>query len=153
MSVVLKFSDQFEELKDFEEEFRDLIVNVEFKDKKNSFQNKLAIENEEIEKETKLIVGADKTSNFYKVEPEEYKDLVKKNVEAEYKKETKKNVEKVNKAHKRIVNNLEIQDRVFKILDRKCFLTLKDQKPAFKNNPKCRLLNPRKCELGKQFRI
>ena len=91
----LKFPDQFEELKDFEEEFRDLIVNVEFKDKKNSFQNKLAKEKEEIEKETKLIVGTDKTSNFYKVEPEEYKDLVKKNVEAEYKKETKKNMEKV----------------------------------------------------------
>ena len=47
------------------------------------------------------------------------------------------------------MNNLEIQDRVFKTTDRECFVTLKDHKPAFQNNPKCRLLNPRKCELGK----
>ena len=145
----LKFPQQFEELKDFEEEFRDLIVNIEFKDHKNAFQEKLAKEKEDIEKESKLIVGADKTSNFYKVDHEEYKELVKKTVEAEYKKETKKNVEKVNQAHKRIVNNLEIQDRVFKTTERECFVTLKDHKPAFKNNPKCRLLNPMKCELGK----
>ena len=46
-----------------------------------------------IRNEPKLIVSADKTSNFFKVEPEEYKDLVKKNVEAEYKKENATNVQ------------------------------------------------------------
>ena len=45
---------------------RDIIVNVEFKDNTNSFQQKLAKEKETIEKESKMIVGADKTSNFYK---------------------------------------------------------------------------------------
>ena len=45
-----------------------------------------------IEKETRVSVGADKTSNFYKVEPKDYKELVKKNVESEYKKETIRNV-------------------------------------------------------------
>ena len=34
-------------------------------------------------------------------------------------------------------------------MDRECFVTLKDHKEGFQNNPKCRLLNPTKCELGK----
>ena len=30
-----------------------------------------------------------------------------------------------------------------------CFLTLKDHKPNFSNNPKCRLINPTKANLGR----
>ena len=38
---------------------------------------------------------------------------------------------------------------MFKTVKRECFITLKDHKDNFQNNPKCRLLNPTKCELGK----
>ena len=137
------------EIQDFVDDIIDMAKNVEFEVKTNNFQQNLEKEKEMIEKEPKLIVGADKTSNFYKVDPNQYKDLVKKNVEAEYKKETVANVRKVNKAHKKIVNNLDIEDRVFKTANRECFVTLKDHKDNFKNNPKCRLLNPTKCEVGK----
>ena len=102
-----------------------------------------------IEKETRVIVGADKTSNFYKVEPKDYKELFKKNVESEYKKETSRNVKNVDKAHKNIAKKLEIEDRVYKTMERECFITIKDHKNDFRNNPKCRLLNPTKAELGK----
>ena len=102
-----------------------------------------------VEKATKVIVAADKTSNFYKVEPKQYQELVKKYVEMEYKKETARNVKKVNKAHKTIVNKLEIEDRVFKTMERECFITIKDHKYDFRNNPKCRLINTTKPELGK----
>ena len=102
-----------------------------------------------IENEPELIISADKTSNFYKVKPEKYRNLVKKNVEAEYKKEQVINVQKLNKAHKAIVKKLGIEDRVFKITERECFVTLKDHKDNFDNNPKCRLINPTKCEVGK----
>ena len=102
-----------------------------------------------VEKATKVIVAADKTSNFYKVEPKQYQELVKKNVEMEYKKETARNVKKVNKAHKTIENKLEIEDRVFKTMERECFITIKDHKNDFRNNPKCRLINTTKPELGK----
>ena len=47
------------------------------------------------------------------------------------------------------MKNLEIEDRVFKTTNRECFVTLKDHKENFKNSPKCRLLNPTKCEVGK----
>ena len=44
---------------------------------------------------------------------------------------------------------LEIDDRVYKTTKRQAFVTLKDHKPNFRNNPKCRLLNPTKTELGR----
>ena len=91
-----------------------------------------------IEKETRVIVGADKTSNFYKVEPKDYKELFKKNVESEYKKETSRNVKNVDKAHKNIAKKLEIEDRVYKTMERECFITIKDHKNDFRNNPKCK---------------
>ena len=126
-----------------------MVKNVEFEVKTNQFQKKLSFEKEMIKNEPKLIVGADKTSNFYKVEPKEYKNLVKKNVETEYKKEKAANIQKINKAHKKIVNDLDIEDRVYQTANRECFISLKDHKENFKNNPKCRLINPTKCELGK----
>ena len=81
-----------------EMQVREQLINVKGVVEENVFVD-LAKEKEIIEKESKLIVGADKTSNFYKVDPNQYKDMVKKNVEAEYKKETVANVPKVNKAH------------------------------------------------------
>ena len=137
------------EIKDFKEDLIDMVKNIEFEHRSNSFQEKLNNETEMIKNEPKLIISADKTSNYYKIEPEQYKELVKKNVEAEYQKEKVKNVQQVNKAHKKIVKKLGIEDRVFKTMTRECFVTFKDHKPNFQNNPKCRLLNPTKCEVGK----
>ena len=48
---------------------------------------------------------------------------MQKNVEAEYKKEKSKNTINTKKAHKKIVNKLEIQDRVFKTANRECFVS------------------------------
>ena len=145
----LKNPPVIDELVDFENDFRELVFNIEFEEKPNHFQQKLQSEKEKIMKEPHLIIGADKTSNFYKVKPKDYKELLKKNVEAEYKKENVKNVNKVNKAHNKIVRKLEISDRVFKTVERNCFITLKDHKENFRENPKCRLINPMKPELGK----
>ena len=42
-----------------------------------------------------------------------------------------------------------MSERVFKTVPRAAFLTLKDHKENFQNNPQVRLLNPTKCEVGK----
>jgi len=44
---------------------------------------------------------------------------------------------------------MRIEDRVETLAERECFITLKDHKDDFENNPKCRLINPTKSELGK----
>ena len=123
------------EIKPFENDLIDLIKNIEFENKTNPFQQQLKNEKEMVKNEPKIIVSADKTSNYYKVDPKEYKELVKKNVEAEYKKETARNIQNTNKAHKKIVKKLEIEDRVFRTINRECFVTIKDHKENFQNNP------------------
>ena len=109
----------------------DMVKNIEFENKQNKFQNQLKAEKNAINSENKLIISADKTSNHYKVTPEDYETLVKQNVEKEYKKETAQNVKKINQAHKSVVKSLDLQDRVFQTMDRTCFITLKDHKPGF----------------------
>ena len=44
---------------------------------------------------------------------------------------------------------LDIDDGVHKTAQREAFITIKDHKENFENNPKCRLINPTKQELGK----
>ena len=102
-----------------------------------------------INSEPKVIIPADKTTNFYKMEPDEYTKLLDKNIQKEYKKENIQVVNKVQKTHKKIANKLDIEDRIYRTVEREAFITLKDHKNNFANNPSCRLLNPTKPELGK----
>ena len=55
----------------------------------------------------------------------------------------------LNKEDKAIAEKLEIDDKVYSLSKREAFITMKDHKDNFKNNPKCRLINPTKSELGK----
>ena len=58
-------------------------------------------------------------------------------------------VENIKKSHSKMVTDLELQDRVFRTTEMKPFITIKDHKPNFQNNPSCRLINPYKPEIGK----
>ena len=40
------------------------------------------------------------------------------------------------------------KNRIYKVLRRSAFITLKNRKTNFQNVPKCRLLNPTKSEIG-----
>ena len=60
-----------------------------------------------------------------------------------------KTFDKINKEHKKIANKLDIQDRIFKTSQQDCFVTLKDHKENFNENPEVRTLNPAKPELGR----
>ena len=54
----------------------------------------------------------------------------------------------IDKEAKEIASDLKIADRMECYADRNAFVTLKDHKDNFQNNPKCRLLNPAKSEVG-----
>ena len=49
---------------------------------------------------------------------------------------------------KALQSKLHLDDRVEQFNQRQAFVTLKDHKENFRNNPKCRLLNPAKSEIG-----
>ena len=48
-----------------------------------------------------------------------------------------------------IARKLHLEDRFNTTAKREAFITLKDHKPNFANNPTCRLINPAKSEIGK----
>jgi hypothetical protein len=78
-----------------------------------------------------------------------YEELIKKEIHKKYKKATVDEVKNVNSDHAQTVKDLDIEDRVFKTAPRDCFITLKDRKEDFSENPKVRMINPTKAEVGK----
>ena len=57
-------------------------------------------------------------------------------------------VEDITKEDKVVATKLEIEDRVYCTSKRDSFITVKDHKAQFMNNPKFRVINPTKSELG-----
>ena len=55
----------------------------------------------------------------------------------------------INSQGKNILENKEVIKRMFINGKQNCFITLKDHKSKFQNNPTVRLLNPAKSELGR----
>ena len=125
-----------------------MIQSVKFKKVNNPFLNKLKDTNH-IKHEPKLLITADKTANFYKLESSTYNDLLEKNITKSYKKALPETMQTIHEENKDITTKLGIDDRVDTTAEKDTFITLKDHKPNFANKPTCRLINPTKSEIGK----
>ena len=136
------------DLKEFEDKMLTLVQNIEFRDTNCEFQKKLSRDIKMIKQENKLFVPADKTNNFYRVSPEAYKQLLKTNVTKSYKKASVNNAAKIVAEEKKIAKNLKLDNRIDALAEKQCFITLKDHKTNFNNNPTTRLINPTKSEIG-----
>ena len=140
---------QVPELKHFENRLYELIKSIKFRLYSNNFQDKLKNDIKDMENEEKMIIAADKTNNFYKLEAEEYDQLLQKNVMKDYKKIDEKAFDDNTKKERDIAAKLELDDRIYQTSKKQAFISLKDHKPNFHNKPTCRLINPMKTELGK----
>ena len=76
-----------------------------------------------------------------------------KDVQKCYKKEKDETFQKINKEHIKMARKLDIEDRVFKTSQQDAFITLKDHKDNFRNNPQVRTLNPAKPEIGRVSKV
>ena len=138
------------ELASFEKNMTKMIQSIEFKQVKCRFQNQLKHDIKNSINSTKqLIIPADKTSNFYKLEYNKYNQLLHSNVTKDYKKADSKVVRDIKAKSQAIAKELKIDDRVMKSTQTPAFITLKDHKDNFINNPSCRLINPSKPEIGR----
>ena len=139
------------ELKEFERGLYGLVAGIQYKPGANttSFQRKLDSEIREIRKEERVIVGADKSSNFYKMQSETYSDLLEKAVHKNFKKAKEGEREAITKVDKATAIGLSISDRVFQTEMKKAKVTVKDHKPDFMNKTQTRLINPTKSNLGR----
>ena len=66
-----------------------------------------------------------------------------------HKKANEKLAEKINKLGKKFADKKGVLERMDKNTTGSCFITLKDHKENFANNPKTRLINPAKNEIGR----
>ena len=141
------------ELKEFEKSMASMIQSIEFENIPNDFQSKLLQDLKATKSDNKLTIKADKTSNYYKMDREKYNELVNKNVTKTYKKASKSEVLSMNREAKQIAENIKLSDRIEQLAEKEVFITLKDHKPNFENNPTCRLISPTKSEIGQVSKV
>ena len=141
---------QIPAMTNFEKRLLSMIENIKFRKVKCWFQQKLSSDIQtNIKRTDELLIPADKTTNFYKMGTATYNDLLQKNITKAYKKVTPNTTNPIESEAKNIAQKLDLDDRINLTAKREAFITLKDHKPNFVNNPTCRLINPAKSEIGK----
>ena len=139
---------QMQLLNAFETDVYNLVSNVEFNQHRSNFQKKLSNDVREIKRSKNVLVSADKTTNLYSMNAEQYGKLVTESVTKSYKKVGDDMKHDIDMEGSKITASLQLADRMEVIAERKSFITLKDHKPDFTNKPTCRLINPAKSEIG-----
>ena len=137
------------ELSDFEKDLINMVDNIQFQKADNPLQRKLKKDMDTINKSDKVFVQADKTRNVYKMDKNAYSKLLTENITQKYKPSSERTVDKINKEFASIAGKLNLNERIDSTTEKQAFITIKDHKSNFESNPKCRLINPTKSELGK----
>lgn len=148
-----KTAPQVKELAPFENDLLTLISNVKFNNHRSEFQRKLNKDIRTIKSNSKILVPADKTTNLYAVPVDTYRKLLTENITRDYKKTEDNMLFTINEEARSIARKLELDDRIETYCQKPAYITLKDHKENFINNPKCRLINPAKSEIGKISKI
>ena len=137
------------ELIAFEEDLWKLVTRLKFRRVNCEFQSKLKEDIKSTKRSKKVYVSADKTSNIYKTPKEQYEDLLTNAVTSCYKKAKPKLADKINNIGIKFAKDKDVHGKMLKNGTGESFITLKDHKDDFNNNPKTRLINPAKNEIGR----
>ena len=89
--------------------------NIQFRSIRNKFFSKLSKDIKSINKTKELLVNADKSTNIYKMSKQDYRKHLRNNITKTYKKSNRNRVNDINLDVKKIVQKLEINDRVEKM--------------------------------------
>ena len=137
-------------LKPFESKMADIIKSMKFRRNiSNPLQNKLHKNLVDMAATPGVIIAADKNPNHYVTSAKEADRMLHKHITKDYKLAPENAPNEVTKEARTIASELDIAERVPVTVEREAFGTLKDHKENFENNPKMRLINPCKPELGK----
>ena len=126
---------QVKELIPFENDLIEILRNIKFRKVRNNFQKKLKDDINQVRASNKTMTFADKTSNVYRLSKDEYDKLINNSITSTYKKANSNISKQVNKAGKNILKNKEVIKRMEINTEANCFITLKDHKDNFANNP------------------
>ena len=140
---------QVDEIKPFEDDLLKMLENVKFRLVNNPFQSELRKDIKKINSSSNVLVFADTSRNVYELEKEQHEKLLRENITKSYKKTDEQAMDTINQELQSITKNLNISDRIETMAKNQAFITLKDHKDNFSNNPTCRLINPAKSNLGR----
>ena len=101
----------------------------------------------------KTMTFADKTTNIYRLTREGHRKILNDSITATYKKASNNIKKNINAAGKQLLCNNKVLKRMQTNGENNCFISLKDHKENFQNNPTIRLINPAKNELGKMSKV
>lgn len=131
-----------------------MVDNINFREVNDDFLNKLDDDLQKIKSLSNIFMFAGKTRNIYECKPKGYERNLKDNIMTKsYKHGDESIVEDINNNLKKITNELSIGDHVETMATREAFITVKDHKDNFEQNPKHRLINPAKSELGRASKV
>ena len=123
----------------FETDLLDMVKNIKFRKTHDQFQSQLNEDIKKINSSTKAFIPADKTTNLYELDKAQHDKLLQNSITATYKKANENATNTINQEAKDIATELKIQDRTECIAKQQAFISLKDHKENFANNPTCRL--------------
>ena len=90
-----------------------LIQNIEFKNHNCEFQKRMSQDIAKIKKDKNLLISADKTTNFYRLDAHSYKQLMNSAVTKSYMKAPTNAAAKIISAEKQqIAKNLNLDNRI-----------------------------------------
>ena len=145
---------QEEELKLFESDMFDIVRQLKFRRIDNKFQEKIQKDVKTIRNSKQIYVAADKTTNYYKLNKNEYIKLKENSIRKTYKKNNYTVIDSINKEAKQIVKKLKLDKKLINQLPLKdCYVTLKDHKDNFFSKPETRLINPSNSDIGQISKI
>ena len=82
-----------------------------------------------------MYIGADKSTNYYKMDKGSHETLLKKNVTKDYKKTNQDRVNNINVKQKEIVTKLDLEERFLATQKKEATITIKDHKDSIKTTP------------------
>ena len=137
-----------EHLNAFKNDLYDLIQKVEFTNVQNTFQQKLKEDVQSIKSSNNVLVVAGKSTNLYELSRDHYEKLLYDHITQTYQETCCPAKKKIARESKKFAKSLDLDERMECYSDQSAFITLKDHKANFKNNTKCRLINPSKSKVG-----
>ena len=141
------------EVTPFENELISLVKNIRYRKVRNHFQNQQQEDLRRMKASNKTMTFADKTTSIYRLTREEHEKILNDSITATYKKASNNIKKKINPVGKQVLRNNKVLKRMQTNRENNCFISLKDYKEKFQNNPTVRLINPAKNELGKISKV
>ena len=143
------------ELVPFEQAIFEMINRLSFRHYHNKFLENLKSDLENIRQDeaTKVIVAADKTRNLYKCDADWYRKTLKTEISKDYKGARDSEVFIVNEEAADIAEKLKLEKRMLAFPKKEPYITAKDHKVEFIQNPKFRLINSAKSDVGRVSRV